>query len=355
MNTNTIHTSFDFDLPKQLECAEPTEERGLPRDGVRMLVSYRADDQLLHARFSDLPSFLREGDVLIVNTSGTFNAALPTQLPDGQAGRVHLSTPLENGAWLVEVRQITGNKSLRYKGLKAGQTLPLPQGGKIKIDSPFYRTPPDEDHLHLWKAELIISTSLEGYLNKNGQPIRYDKVHKKYPLSYYQTVFSTEKGSAEMPSAGRAFTADLVTQLVIKGVQIAPLLLHTGVSSPEVDEEPYPEFFRVPAFTASLVNQAKRDGRRIVAVGTTAIRAIESSLDDFGRVVPDEGMTDLFITPERGLKVVNAMLTGFHEPRASHLMMMEALASREHLGLCYREAVDRAYQWHEFGDLHLVL
>ena len=161
--------------------------------------------------------------------------------------------------------------------------------------------------------------------------------------------------AVEMPSAGRAFTSELVTQLVVKGVQFAPVLLHTGVSSLEVGEQPYPEYFKVPSFSASLINRAKKSGHRVIAVGTTAIRAVESSINDDGRVIPSEGMTNLYITPKRGLKVVDAMLTGFHEPKASHLLMMEALASRSHLLVAYEAAIDNNYQWHEFGDLHLIV
>ena len=135
----------------------------------------------------------------------------------------------------------------------------------------------------------------------------------------YQTVFATEPGSAEMPSAARPFTPELVTRLVSSGVQIAPLLLHTGVASLEDHEPPYEEFFRVPPETADRVNAAKRAGRRVVAVGTTVVRALETVTDGRGTTSPGSGWTDLVITPDRPLRAVNGLITGLHEPRATHL------------------------------------
>jgi S-adenosylmethionine:tRNA ribosyltransferase-isomerase len=354
MNKLQKDIAFDFSLPKLLECAQPTELRGIPRDGVQLMVSSRSDDQIRHAQFSEISQFLKEGDVLIINTSGTMNAAIPTRLPNGQPGRIHLSTKLSGEEWLVEVRQVQNNTTKRFKKLDAGTLFYLPQQAKMSITAPFYQN--KRDHIQLWRARFFLAEPMEAYLEKNGHPIQYTNLDKNYPSAFYQTVFAHEKGSAEMPSAGRAFTAKLVTQLMVKGIQFAPILLHTGVSSLEVGEKPYPEYYRVPRFSASLINRAREEGRRIIAVGTTAIRAIESSLDEnSGRVIPSRGMTDLYITPERGLKVVNGMLTGFHEPRASHLLMLEALASRHHLLKAYEAAIEGKYQWHEFGDLHLIV
>jgi S-adenosylmethionine:tRNA ribosyltransferase-isomerase len=185
-------------------------------------------------------------------------------------------------------------------------------------------------------------------------PIRYSYVRKSWPLSYYQTIFAAESGSAEMPSAGRGFTQEMVERLARKRVRIAPLVLHTGVSSLEADEPPYPERYRVPNSTALAINSARSRGGRVVAVGTTVVRALETVADADGHVHADQGWTDLVITPERGLQVVDGMLTGLHEPRASHLLMLEALAGREHLALAYEAALRHHYLWHEFGDLHLI-
>ncbi len=355
MYTQLLSASFDFHLPHQLECAIPTERRGIPRDAVKLMVSNRSNNKISNTTFNKITDFLKPGDVLVVNTSGTLKAALTTTLPNGKAGRIHLSTKLSRNVWLAEVREVIGKKTKRFHGLQSAQLLPLPGGGNAELLKPYYPSVSEKAHLQLWEIRFFLPKEVEDYLEAYGQPIRYVQLDQQYPSEYYQTVFAKEKGSSEMPSAGRAFTQGLVAKLVAKGVQFAPILLHTGVSSLEVGEKPYPEFAKVPAATATLVNEAKAEGRRIIAVGTTAIRAIESAVDKYGQVHATTGMTDLVVTPERGMQVVNGMLTGFHEPRASHLLMMEALANREHLALCYREAIKEGYQWHEFGDLHLIL
>ncbi len=355
MNIITAQKAFDFVLPESLECTTPTEERGLRRDDVRLMVSNRTDNSIAHSTFKNIASFLQEGDVLIVNTSRTRNAALPTLLPGDLAGRIHLSTPLNHREWLVEVRQINGKDTSRYHGLSKHQVLSIPAGGIMEVIEPYYDKRTEDKHIKLWKVRFSTPIEISVYLKKYGQPIKYKNIDTKYPLSYYQTVFSSETGSSEMPSAGRAFTPELVTKLVLKGVQFAPVILHTGISSLEIDEAPYPEYFEVAPFTASLINRAKAENRRIIAVGTTAIRAIESAINLSGKVISKSGMTNLFITPERGLQIVNAMLTGFHEPKASHLLMMEALADKSHLAITYQSAIEAGYYWHEFGDLHLLL
>jgi len=356
MSTTTIiPNTFDFVLPKVLECSSPTEERGLRRDDTRLLVSHRSNNQINHTTFKDIGDFLEAGDVLVVNTSATRNAALATTFLDGTAGRIHLSTPLKNGNWLIEVRQLIGNDTARYRDIRKQQQLSIPGGGTATIVAPYYRTSTESTHIQLWEAAFSTPIEIDSYLQAYGQPIKYKNVDIGYPLSYYQTAFAKETGSTEMPSAGRAFTKELIADLALKGIQFAPVLLHTGVSSLEVNEAPYPEYFEVGAHTADLLNKAKAEGRRIIAVGTTAIRAIESAIDSKGTVIPKSGMTNLFITAERGLSLINAMLTGFHEPKASHLLMMEAMANRDHLALSYQAAIEEEYYWHEFGDLHLIV
>ena len=211
------------------------------------------------------------------------------------------------------------------------------------------------DRVRLWISTLSLPMPLDEYLSLYGSPIRYGYVKEGWPSSYYQTVYATETGSAEMPSAGRAFTPELITSLVANGVHVAPLLLHTGVASLEEDEPPYEEFYRVPPETARLVNMAHASGKRVVAVGTTVIRALETVTGEDGIVHPGEGWTGVYITPERGVRAVDGMLTGPHEPRSSHLAMLEALAGRNLLEIAYAEALKERYLWHEFGDLHLIL
>ena len=197
-----------------------------------------------------------------------------------------------------------------------------------------------------------------------GQPIRYSYVGQSWPSEAYQTVFANETGSAEMPSAGRPFTPELVTVLVSRGVGIAPLVLHTGVSSLESHEPPYEEYYRVPRHTAERVNATKRAGGRVIAVGTTVVRALETVTDDTGTTSPGEGWTDLVITSNRPLRCVTGLITGFHAPRATHLMLLERVVARGigtgacgrcHLERAYAEAKRLGYLWHEFGDSHLII
>lgn len=355
----------DFDLPPELEASEPPEARGLARDEVRLMVSYRQDDRVVHANFRDLPNFLEAGDVLVINTSGTMNAAVPATRENGATLTLHLSTHLPADLWTAELRSSDVTKPL-LDG-KPGETLQLPGGGTATIHTPYLsRNRLDRRMNRLWISTLNLPTRLNDYLDQHGAPIRYGYVARGWPSDYYQTVYATEKGSAEMPSAGRAFTPELITRLVAGGVQVAPLVLHTGVASLEDDEPPYEEFYRVPPATARAVNAAHAAGRRVVAVGTTAVRALETVTDGEGVSHPGEGWTDLFITPERGLKSVDAMLTGLHEPRSTHLAMLQALiecgspcpllaSGNDHLATAYAEAIEEGYLWHEFGDLHLIL
>jgi S-adenosylmethionine:tRNA ribosyltransferase-isomerase len=348
---------LDFQLPHELEASEPPEARGLRRDEVRLMVSYLHNNAVAHTRFNRIADFLEAGDVLVINTSGTMNAALNARRDDGLALELHLSTKLPAELWIVEVRLPDGHTTKPFHTAIAGETLHLPSGATSTLLAPYQADQRQRTGapVRLWVATLNLPYNLDSYLAEHGFPIRYSYVKEGWPLDYYQTVYATERGSAEMPSAGRAFTPELIIQLVAKGVQVAPLLLHTGVASLEEHEPPYEEFYRVPVETTRLVNAAREADRRVVAVGTTAVRALETVTDEGGVTHPGEGWTRLIITPERGLRTVTALLTGLHEPRATHLAMLEALAGRDHLHVAYEEALAHGYLWHEFGDLHLIL
>jgi S-adenosylmethionine:tRNA ribosyltransferase-isomerase len=349
---------LDFQLPPELEASEPPEARGLTRDEVRLMVSNRADNRIIHTQFRQLPDFLNAGDVLVINTSGTMNAALNATRADGTPLELHLSTRLPADLWIVEVRQPDGDSTKPFYTARAGETLILPDDASATLHTPHsteQRILNRNGQIRLWIATLNLPRTLDEYLAEFGFPIRYNYVGEGWPGSYYQTIYTTETGSAEMPSAGRAFTPELVTRLVAKGVQVVPLVLHTGVASLESHEPPYEEYYRVPAETAQAINTAQASGRRIIAVGTTVVRALETVTGVDGVTHPGEGWTRLVITPERGIWAVDGLLTGLHEPRATHLAMLEALAGREHLNVTYREALEERYLWHEFGDLHLIL
>src|SRR6266496_2373538 len=346
---------LNFTLSSTLEAGEPPEARGLERDEVRLMVSYISTNQVVHTRFRQIGDFLAPGDVLVINTSGTLNAALPATRSDGTHLELHLSTHLPMNRWVVEMRAYQDNreKTTRpYYNIHRGESFELPAGGSATFYIPYA---PGHAVSRLWIATLNLPVSLHDYLDQHGFPIRYSYVKEGWPLSYYQTVYATEKGSAEMPSAGRAFTPELLTRLIAKGIQIAPLLLHTGVASTEHKEPVYEEYYRVAESTARLVNQARLAHQRVIAVGTTVVRALETVTDSGGVTHPGEGWTDILITPQRGIRAVNGMLTGLHEPLSTHLAMLETLTGRAHLEITYREALKEGYLWHEFGDLHLLV
>ncbi|MPZ89703.1 MAG: S-adenosylmethionine:tRNA ribosyltransferase-isomerase [Nitriliruptorales bacterium] len=346
--------ALDFVLPPEREAHEPAEARGRSRDDVRLLVASRHDGRLAHAGFRDLPSLLDPGDLLVINTSKTIPAALPARMR-GWGGLVHLSTRLPGGLWLVELRRRAGKGSRPEPGARPGWRLRLPAAGALELLTPY---PVDREPgvpARLWVAILSLPGGLHAYLAHHGQPIRYLDTPRAWPLEAYQTVYATEPGSAELPSAGRAFTPEVMTALVARGVGVTPLVLHTGVSSPEAHEPPYPEWYQVPVETADRVNAVRAACGRVVAVGTTVIRALETVSDERGRVHPGQGWTELVITPERGARAVDGLLTGWHEPRASHLALLEAVGGRALLESSYAAALDGGYRWHEFGDLHLLL
>jgi S-adenosylmethionine:tRNA-ribosyltransferase-isomerase (queuine synthetase) len=338
-----------FDLPDELIADSPAEARGLTRDGVRMLVASRSTGELVDTTLRNLPELVAPGDLLVVNTSATVPAAVGTA--DGRV--VHFSTSVPDGDgthWIVEVRQPCGAGSLPDDTARAGDRVPLDGGGALDLVSRF----PEGGPPRLWVARPHLPVPLLDYLARYGHPIRYGCTELSWPIDAYQTAFGVDPGSAEMPSAARGFTAELVTRLVTKGVGIAPITLHTGVSSQEAHEPPYAEWYRVPAATAERVNAAHDAGHAVIAVGTTPTRALETVADGGGRARPGEGWTDVVVTPARGVRLVDGLLTGWHEPEASHLQLLEAVAGRELLDRSYDAALELGYRWHEFGDLHLI-
>ncbi len=340
--------TLDFALPEHLEAHEPPEARGLRRDGVRLLVSYLNSDRIVHARFVDVPSFLRPGDLVVVNVSATLPAALTARRSDGSEVTMHLSTQLPAGLVVVEFRQpgISPGGTLALHG---GEAFALPGGGVALVLVPYPRS------TRLWVSRLDLPAPVLPFLQRWGRPIAYPYVRGRWPIEMYQTVYASTPGSAEMPSAGRPFTPEILNRLTLAGVQVATILLHAGVASLEADEPLYEEYFEVSDDTAMTVRRTRKEGGRVIAVGTTAVRALESALDAAGRPVASHGWTDLVITSGRGLTVVDGLLTGFHEPKAAHLAMLEAIVGRPRLERAYGAALETGYLWHEFGDVHLIL
>lgn len=337
-----------FVLPAELEASKPAEARGMTRDAVRLLVAYRSTGAIRHASFTSLPSFLSAGDLLVVNISGTLAAEVGATDESRRALDLHLSTLMPDGRWTVELRR----EREPWFGAETGELIQLEGGGTALLTAPYSAHPLGT---RLWLAEIDTPMPLHSYLAVYGRPIKYSYVAGRWPISAYQNVWSIEPGSAEMPSAGRPFTSEMVTRLVAGGIGVVPVLLHTGVASLEAAEPPYPEFFRVPAPTARHINEARRAGGRVIAIGTTVVRALETVVDADGLVSPASGWTDTVVTPDRVVRSVDGLLTGWHEPEASHLAMLEAIEGRELLGASYGAALDEGYLWHEFGDVNLIL
>lgn len=349
-----------FELPGHLEASEPPEKRGLKRDEVRLMISQPDGNRFEHTFFRRLSNYLGPNDVLVINTSATLNAALSVERSDGKTLQLHLSTELPDGSWAVELRQPHQHGSQQFFANSPGDRFQLPAGGSATLLESYDcnckgAASKSNQPKRLWKAKIEWPEDQFTYLQKHGFPIRYDYIKAPWPIDYYQTVFATEPGSAEMPSAGRAFTPQTITQLIVKGVEIIPILLHTGVASLEADESPYQERYRISADSVERLNTARQRGKRIIAVGTTVVRALETAADQDGILHAGEGYTCEIITPQRGVRVIDGLLTGFHEPKASHLKMLSAIAGREHLKLAYAEALRQEYLWHEFGDMHLIL
>lgn len=327
------------DIPRLLEAVEPPERRGIARDEVRMLVTGRANRTHAHARFLQLPSFLRPGDLLLVNDSATIPAALTAARENGTAISLHVATMIDRRLWTVEPRGT----------VLAGEELRLPDGGCAVLIAPI-----DPDRPRLWYAWFALPLEMHAYLMRYGEPIRYGYVTRRFPLRDYQTIFASEPGSAEMPSAARPFTPRVVHALHERGVEIASVTLHCGVASFEAPERPGTERYAVPPQTATAVNQARRDGRRVIAVGTTALRAIESA-SSHDEVIASSGWTDLVIEQQYRLKSVDALLTGFHDAAATHQWILRAFLDRDLLADAYAQAAACGYSQHEFGDVHLIL
>jgi S-adenosylmethionine:tRNA ribosyltransferase-isomerase len=345
---------FDFTLPPELSAKEPPERRGMARNQVRLLVIERASGAIEHARFDKIDHYLRAGDLLVFNSSRTLPASLRAcDCGHGPCMEVRLAQHLPDDSWLALLLCEQGDPF--GCGLRAGMQIEFAEALKATVLERNAEIP------RLWKLKFSASGStLVDLIYRLGKPIRYEYVSAPWDLDYYQTIYATEPGSAEMPSAGRAFTWKLLIELKRRGIDSAYLVLHTGLSSYMDDEidRAHPaseEEYFISTTTAEKIRQARARGGRIIAVGTTVVRALESVADADGGVTEKQGYTRLKITREHRLKAVDGLLTGLHEPEASHLDLLSAFLPPEQIRFAYEEAMARRYLWHEFGDLNLIL
>lgn len=337
--------AISFELPADRNATAPAERRGLRRDHVRLMVLDRATGATEHARFFELGRYLRAGDVLVLNNSRTIPAVLQARTDGGTPAEVRLSSRRSERDWLALL--------LSPAPLAPGDTLTFDAG----LEALVTRIPPGEP-----LAEIRFSACclrLTDALYRLGRPVHYEYVSQPWDLGYYQTVYADHPGSVEMPSAGRAFTWELLLRLRRQGVRLAYLSLHAGLSYYMDDrwiKDPgaAPEEFHIPAEAAGMVNAARAGGHRVVAVGTTVVRALEYAGRD-GLLSAGHGWADLYVGPGYRLRVVDGLLTGFHEPEASHLDMLSAFIRPDQLHAAYQEAIRQRYLWHEFGDMNLII
>ena len=349
-----MNAPFAFTLPDELSAKEPPERRGTPRDQVRLMVIDRKDFTVTHTRFDRLGDFLRENDLLVFNSSRTLPAALEgCAEPGGPCLELRLAERLSDDTWLALLVCKQGDPFAC--GLGEGMRILFGDDLQAVVVERDRRIP------RLWRVRFSrAGTELIDTFYRVGRPIRYEYVSAPWDLDYYQTVYAREPGSAEMPSAGRAFTWRLLFELKRRGVRVAYLVLHTSLSSYMDDEldAAHPaseEEYFISDTTARLINETRAGRGRVVAVGTTVVRALESVADEDGLIRPGHGYTRLRVTSGHVLTVVDGLLTGLHEPEASHLELLTAFLPADEIRDAYTDAVEHRYLWHEFGDLNLII
>ncbi|GAE34243.1 S-adenosylmethionine:tRNA ribosyltransferase-isomerase [Halalkalibacter akibai] len=331
--------TYSFQVPAHLHANTPAEYRSSKREAVKLFVLDRHSGSYHHDNFDHFSTYLNKGDVLILNNSRTLPAVLHT---------------IDK----IEIRLAKKRQDDTWEALIIGA---LPKNGKLIFPDNVNATMKKSDSK---KPLVTLQFSVSGnsfyeFLYRHGSPIRYEYIHREWPIQAYQTVFSSVPGSIEMPSAGRALSWKMLAQLQKKGVKIVFVQLHTGLSYFENDQWPEPsnhsEAFSVSNEVVTLIKQAKTTGSKVIAVGTTVVRALESAVDAYGMLRPTTGETTLHIKADTMLNVVDGLLTGFHEPEASHLDMLSAFIETPYLLTAYHEAINQGYLWHEFGDINLIL
>ncbi|RUM42745.1 MAG: tRNA preQ1(34) S-adenosylmethionine ribosyltransferase-isomerase QueA [Desulfurobacterium sp.] len=340
-------SDFDYELPKELIAKFPVE----PRDTARLMVLHRDSGKIEHRIFRDIVEYLKEGDVLVLNDTKVIPARLFGKLETG--GKVELLLVRQPFPKVWEVmakpaRKLKEGKRILFDEELEGIVKEYVGEGKRLVE---FNVKGNKDFME--KLEEIGHVPLPPYIEREERPEDREK---------YQTVFAQKPGAVAAPTAGLHFTKELLEKLKNKGVIIKTVTLHVGpgtfkpvkVENVEEHQMDY-ETYNVPEETAREINRAKEEGRRIVAVGTTVVRTLESSSDEVGRVKAGEGSTNLFIYPGYKFKVIDALITNFHLPRSTLLMLVSAFAGRERILNAYRKAVKEGYRFYSYGDAMLIL
>ena len=333
-------SDFYYDLPEELIAQTPVE----PRDSSRMMVYNRKTKEVLHKHFYDVIDFLNEGDALIVNDSRVLPARIyGTKIPTGANVEFLLLKQVKDKVWETLVKPgkkaRTGDSFSFGDGIMTGKVIDVLEDGnrivEFQCDSNFYET-----------------------LDKIGQMPLPPYIHEKLKdKERYQTVYSHELGSAAAPTAGLHFTDELLEKIKAKGIKIGYVTLHVGLGTfrpVKVDDvtthKMHSEHYEVPEETAKLIEETKKNGKRVIAVGTTSCRTLESVAKEHGKVVPCEGWTDIFIYPGFEFKVLDGLITNFHLPESTLIMLVSAFAGYDEVMGIYKEAVKEKYRFFSFGD-----
>ncbi|UOR11076.1 S-adenosylmethionine:tRNA ribosyltransferase-isomerase [Halobacillus amylolyticus] len=332
-----------FQVPAHLHATAPVEYRQGERDNVRLMVLDPLTGQRKHTNFHDIMNIFQAGDVLVLNQSRTIPSSLHATGTRGD----------------VEVRLARKIDEHRFEVLLLGTTYE--EGDQIYFQNGFFATVEgngNEYPLQVVNFKLS-GVSLMEFIYEYGSPIYYEYINDPWPLNKYQTVYSSTPGSIEMTSAGRAFTWGMLSSLVKKGVHLCYVTLHTSLSYYGNNKWPtpsnHPELYSIPRETVDTINDAKAEGRKVIAVGTTVVRALESAVIEGHLTQQNSVLTDLYINGNYSLKITDALLTGFHEPEASHLDLLKAFIDEAVLLEAYNEALKQEYLWHEFGDMNLII
>jgi len=338
-------SEFDFYLPETLIAQHPVE----PRDASRLMVLSRENGNIEHHTFRDLVTLLKTGDVLVLNNTRVIPARLIGE-KEGTEGKIEvlLLKRLELDVWEALVkpgkRLKVGQKVLFGGGILTAELLDILENGNRRIN-------------------FTYSGVFETILDTLGQmPLPPYITAQLEDQGRYQTVYAKERGSVAAPTAGLHFTPELLVELENRGVEIVEILLHVGLGTfrpvkvENIQDHPmHSEYYRVDLEAAEKINRAKQERRRVIAVGTTAARTLESVGNDQGRVVPGAGWTDIFIYPGYSFKIVDVLLTNFHFPKSTLVMLVSALAGRELTIKAYELAVLERYRFYSFGDAMLIL
>ena len=336
-------TDFDFYLPEELIAQTPLEKR----DSSRLMVLDKATGALEHRHFYELPEFLNEGDCLVLNNSRVLPARLIGARETGGAVELVLLRDLGEGRWECLSRPgrktKPGTKLVFGGGELTAEVENVAEGGNRIVRF-------DYDGIFLEVLERLGKMPLPPYIKEElNDPERY------------QTVYSRELGSAAAPTAGLHFTQELLDKIAAKGVKVCYVTLHVGlgtfrpVKEDEIEQhEMHSEFCIVPEDTAQAITETKRRGGRVIAVGTTSCRTLESFAKDDGTIEPSSGWTDIFIYPGYKFKCIDALVTNFHLPESTLIMLVSALAGRESVLNAYKTAVEERYRFFSFGDAMFI-